>query len=74
MVEERALLQSRLHVLTQEVIANRASVDALSTKMANMARRQKTAQRAAADLEATVVTLEEVLSGLRKEESAFSNC
>ena len=68
------MLRNRLQTLTQEVIANRASVDGLSTKMANMARRQKTAQRAAADLEATVVALEEVLSGLRKEERAFSNC
>ena len=68
------MLRNRLQTLTQEVIANRASVDGLSTKMANMARRQKMAQRAAADLEATVVALEEVLSGLRKEERAFSNC
>ena len=68
------MLRNRLQTLTQEVIANRATVDALSTKMANMARRQKMAQRAAADLEATVVALEEVLSGLRKEERAFSNC
>ena len=59
------MLQSRLQILTQEVIANRASVDALSTQMANMARRQKIAQRSAADLEATVASFDEVLSGLR---------
>ena len=73
MVEERALLQSRLHVLTQEVIANRGSVDALSTQMANMARRQKVAQRSAAELEVAVASFEEVLSGLR-DARLVANC
>ena len=73
MVEERALLQSRLHVLTQEVIANRGSVDALSTQMANMVRRQKVAQRSAAELEVAVASFEEVLSGLR-DARLVANC
>ena len=73
MAEERTLLQSRLHVLTQEVIANRGSLDALSTQMANMARRQKVAQRSAAELEAAVASIEEVLSGLR-DPRLFANC
>ena len=59
------MLQNRLQVLTQEVIANRSSVDGLSTQMANMARRQKIAQRSGADLEAAVASFEEVLSRLR---------
>ena len=72
-LEERALLQSRLHVLTQEVIANRGCVDALSTQMANMVRRQKVAQRSAAELEAAVASFEEVLSGLR-DAGLVANC